>query len=103
MSRNIDCWLNLNGKSSWNKSLVREKELLLNVNSDTVLVVQYYNFSHKKRWVSVHGFVVEENPSKNYGLSRVYTKEEKQKIEELINSKSLEGKVNFDEGGTRII
>ncbi|MBI4919551.1 YbaY family lipoprotein [archaeon] len=95
MQRRVDCWYDSKNppKKDWNKSVVKEKELVLTVGLDKVLVSQKYHFAQKKRWVSIQGFVVEETPKGVYGLSRVYTLEEKQKIEEAVNKESLEGKV----------
>lgn len=106
MKRKIQIWYDSNIKqksTAWNKSVSLEKEVVLDVGNDRVLVLQKYHFVSKRRWLTVQGFVVEENQPKNYGLNRVYTDEEKESIEETINKSSLEGKIYFDEGGTRIV
>lgn len=107
MTRKIDCWYGLNYQSKFQGSPEVLKELVLRLdpnNTDEILVVQYYHKRTNKKWVTVRGFIVQkETMKKSYGLSREYTLEEKQKIEELVSKESLEGKIYFDEGGTRIV
>ncbi|MBI5066263.1 hypothetical protein HZA97_08565 [Candidatus Woesearchaeota archaeon] len=109
MQRKVDCWYGLNCQDKTQGGLVSiERKAILCIGpskSDEVLVVQYHHKRTGKKWITVQGFIVEREETKNsYGLSRNYTLEEKEEIKQLIeNINSLEGKVEFDEGGTRIV
>lgn len=113
MEREINFWYKRKvtdeNDEEWKKLTVLEKEALFNLGNEKVLVCQYHHPKADRRWITVVGFVVGEDPERGYGMSREYLPGEKEEIIEAIknsdsfnNIDDLESKIYSDVGGKRI-